>query len=193
MKIGTLLAANRYDESKLKKQTNMMTITEQNLRPIERALMYDQKLRQYAYSFTLNDDDASDLVQDTYLKIMQSSEYYKEDSNFKAWMYTIMKNTFINDYRKKQRLKTVVEQNEDLYHLNDFVSTPSDTADMKFYVKDINERILSKKEDQRKPFEMFLDGYKYQEIANAMGISIGTVKSRIFFTRKKLMDDLHDI
>lgn len=159
---------------------------------IERALGYDHGLRQYAYSLTLNQDDANDLLQDTYLKVLQNSEHYRDDTNLKAWIYTIMKNTFINNYRRKQRSKIVVEQREDLYHLNNFVSSPSDSADMNFYVKDINEKILEKKEDQRKPFEMFLDGYKYQEIADEMNISIGTVKSRIFFTRKKLMEDLKD-
>ncbi|MDL2311609.1 RNA polymerase sigma factor [Bacteroidales bacterium OttesenSCG-928-B11] len=159
---------------------------------IDRVLNFDQGLRQYARSLTMNHEDASDLVQDTYMKVMQNSDYYKEDTNLKAWVYTIMKNTFINNYRRKQRSKVVVEQREDLYHLNNFVSSPSDAADMNFYVKDINEKILEKKEDQRKPFEMFLDGFKYQEIADEMNISIGTVKSRIFFTRKKLMEDLKD-
>lgn len=159
---------------------------------IERVLNLEQGLRQYAYSLTMNLEDANDLVQDTYMKVIVNSDYYKEDTNLKAWVYTIMKNTFINNYRRKQRSKIMVEQSEDLYHLNNFVSNPSDAADMNFYVKDINEKILEKKEDQRKPFEMFLDGFKYQEIADEMNISIGTVKSRIFFTRKKLMEDLKD-
>lgn len=103
-----------------------------------------------------------------------------------------MKNTFINNYRRKQRSKVIVEQSEDLYYLNNYVSSPSDSADMRYFVKDINDKIVEKNEDQRKPFEMFLDGFKYQEIANEMNISIGTVKSRIFFTRKKLMNDLKD-
>ncbi len=175
----------------------VLAVTKQNkMTPnnnlIERALGYDQGLRQYAYSLTLNHDDANDLLQDTYLKVLQNCDYYKDDTNLKAWVYTIMKNTFINNYRRKQRSKIIVEQNEDLYHLNNYVSSPSDSADMNFYVKDINEKILEKKEDQRKPFEMFLDGFKYQEIADEMNISIGTVKSRIFFTRKKLMEDLKD-
>lgn len=159
---------------------------------IDRVLGFDQGLRQYAISLTMNKEDANDLVQDTYMKVIQNSDYYKEDTNLKAWVYTIMKNTFINNYRRKQRSKIVVEQSEDLYHLNNFVSNPSDAADMNFYVKDISEKILEKKSDQRKPFEMFLDGFKYQEIADEMNISIGTVKSRIFFTRKKLMEDLKD-
>ncbi len=169
-----------------------MTTTEKNTSLIDRALKYERGLRLYAYSLTLSYDDADDLLQDTYLKIIQNGEYYKEDSNFKAWIYTIMKNTFINNYRRKQRSKIIVEQSEDLNYLNNLVSNPSDDADMHFYVRDINEKILSKKEDQRKPFEMFVDGYKYQEIANEMNISIGTVKSRIFFTRKKLMNELQD-
>ncbi|MEG1556761.1 MAG: sigma-70 family RNA polymerase sigma factor [Bacteroidales bacterium] len=165
---------------------------ETNQTLIERALNFEQGLKQYALQLTLNSEDANDLLQDTYLKVMQNSEYYREESNLKAWVYTIMKNTFINNYRRKQRSKIVVEQSEDLYHLNNFVSTPSDAADMNFYVKEINNKILEKKEDQRKPFEMYLDGFKYQEIADEMKISIGTVKSRIFFTRKKLMEDLKD-
>lgn len=167
-----------------------MTTTAESL--IDKALKYDQGLRQYAFSLTLNQDDANDLVQETYLKIMQNSDYFKENTNLKAWIYTIMKNSFINNYRRKQRSKVFVEQSEDLYHLNNLASNPSDDADMNFYVKDINEKIMEKKEDQRKPFEMFLDGFKYQEIADEMNISIGTVKSRIFFTRKKLMEDLCD-
>lgn len=176
-------------ESKIKNH-NTMKPTNENL--IDKALKYDQGLRQYAFSLTLNQDDTNDLVQDTYVKIIQNSDYFKEDTNLKAWIYTIMKNTFINNYRRKQRSKVIVEQSEDLYHLKNMASSPSDAADMNFYVKDINEKILEKKEDQRKPFEMFLDGYKYQEIADEMNISIGTVKSRIFFTRKKLMEELQD-
>jgi RNA polymerase sigma-70 factor (ECF subfamily) len=164
--------------------------TKNNL--IERALGYDQGLRQYALSLTLNQDDANDLLQETYLKVLLNSDYYKDDTNLKAWVYTIMKNTFINNYRRKQRSKVIVEQSEDLYYLNNYVSSPSDSADMRYFVKDINDKIVEKNEDQRKPFEMFLDGFKYQEIANEMNISIGTVKSRIFFTRKKLMNDLKD-
>lgn len=159
---------------------------------VERALSLQQDLMQYAYSLTVNRYDADDLLQDTYLKVMQYSSYFKSETNLKAWVYTIMKNTFINNYRRKQRSKIVVEQSEDLYHLNNMVTDASDAADAKYYASEINKLILAKDEDQRKPFEMYLDGYKYQEIANEMNISIGTVKSRIFFTRKKLMEDLKD-
>lgn len=159
---------------------------------IQQVMNYDSGLKQFALSLTLNEDDANDLLQDTYVKVIQFSSKYSENTNLKAWVFTIMKNTFINNYRRKQRCKVLVDQSEDLYYLNNLVSDPSDAADMRHYVSEINKKILEKKEDQRKPFEMFLDGYKYQEIADLMNLSIGTVKSRIFFTRKKLMEDLKD-
>lgn len=159
---------------------------------VKKTLLLEQDLKKYAYSLTVNQDDADDLLQDTYLKVMQYSTYFKEETNLKAWVYTIMKNTFINNYRKKQRSKVVFDQSEDLYYLNNSVSDAADAADAKYYASEINKMILRKNEEQRKPFEMYLDGYKYHEIADEMNISIGTVKSRIFFTRKKLMEDLKD-
>lgn len=159
---------------------------------INQVMAYDSSLRQFANSLTLNDEDANDLVQDTYLKVIQFSSKYTANTNLKAWVFTIMKNTFINQYRRKQRAKVMIDQSEDLYVFNNMVSNPSDAADMHYYVSDISRRISAEKEDQRKPFEMFLDGYKYQEIAEEMQLPIGTVKSRIFFTRKKLMENLQD-
>lgn len=159
---------------------------------INQVLEYDKYLHQYALSLTYNEDDANDLVQETYLKVLQYSSQYSENTNLKAWVYTIMKNTFINDYRRKQRCKVVIDQTEDLYYLNNLVSDPSDAADMHYYVTDISRKIAEENEEQRKPFEMFVDGYKYQEIADEMELPIGTVKSRIFFTRKKLMEKLSD-
>ena len=168
------------------------TASDNNKNIIERTLLMQRDLKQYAYSLTVNQDDADDLLQDTYLKVIQYSSYFRSETNLKAWVYTIMKNTFINNYRKKQRAKIVVEKSPDLYMLNNMVSDASDDADVRFHTSEINKLILSKNEEQRKPFEMYLDGYKYQEIADEMKISIGTVKSRIFFTRKKLMEDLKD-
>lgn len=164
----------------------------ENTSLIEKTLQMDSQLRQYAVSLTMNLDDAEDLLQDTYLKVMQNENSYKNDTNLKAWVITIMKNTFINNYRRKQRSKVFIDQSEDLYYLSNTVSSNEDNADMHLYYTEINKKIQEKKEDQRKPFEMFIDGYKYQEIADEMNISIGTVKSRIFFMRKRLMEELND-
>lgn len=164
----------------------------ENASLIEKTLQMDSHLRQYAVSLTMNLDDAEDLLQDTYLKVMQNENSYKEDTNLKAWVITIMKNTFINNYRRKQRSKVFIDQSEDLFYLSNSVSSNEDNADMHLYYTEINKKIQEKKEEQKKPFEMFIDGYKYQEIADEMNISIGTVKSRIFFMRKRLMEELND-
>ena len=164
----------------------------ENASLIEKTLQMDSHLRQYAVSLTMNLDDAEDLLQDTYLKVMQNENSYKEDTNLKAWVITIMKNTFINNYRRKQRSKVFIDQSEDLYYLSNSVSSNEDNADMHLYYTEINKKIQEKIEEQKKPFEMFIDGYKYQEIADEMNISIGTVKSRIFFMRKRLMEELND-
>lgn len=157
---------------------------------INKVLQYDQNLRQFAQSLTSNPEDVNDLLQDTYVKVMVNSNYYKEDTNLKAWVCTIMKNTFINNYRRKQKERNTIIQTEDLYHLQDYVSDPSSAADMHFCTTEIDKVIMRQQEEQRKPLEMFIDGYKYHEIADEMNISIGTVKSRIFFTRKKIMEEL---
>lgn len=167
-------------------------IMKENASLIEKTLQMDSHLRQYAVSLTMNLDDAEDLLQDTYLKVIQNENSYKEDTNLKAWVITIMKNTFINNYRRKQRSKVFIDQSEDLFYLSNSVSSKEDNADMHLYYTEINKKIQEKKEEQKKPFEMFIDGYKYQEIADEMNISIGTVKSRIFFMRKRLMEELND-
>jgi RNA polymerase sigma-70 factor (ECF subfamily) len=157
---------------------------------INKVLQFDHSLRQFAQSLTHNPEDVNDLLQDTYVKVIVNSNYYKEDTNLKAWVCTIMKNTFINNYRRKQKERNLVIQTEDLYHLKDYVPDPGNTADMRYSVSEINKVIMKQQEDQRQPLEMYIDGYKYQEIADTMNISIGTVKSRIFFTRKKIMEEL---
>ena len=83
-----------------------------------------------------------------------------------------MKNTFINNYRKNSVQKSLWKKS-DLYMLNNMVSDASDDADVRYHTSEINKLILSKNEEQRKPFEMYLDGYKYQEIADEMKIRLG--------------------
>ena len=82
----------------------------ENASLIEKTLQMDSHLRQYAVSLTMNLDDAEDLLQDTYLKVMQNENSYKEDTNLKAWVIKKKKNTFINNYRRKQRSKVFIDQ-----------------------------------------------------------------------------------
>jgi RNA polymerase sigma-70 factor (ECF subfamily) len=164
----------------------------ENTSLIYMALNYDRGLRKYAYSLTKDKDDADDLLQDTYLKVLQNEHSFEQKTNLQAWVYTIMRNTYVNDYKRKQRERMFVDKYPDLYHLSNYVSSPSDAADSCYHLKEINNTIEKTKEEKRIPFEMYLDGYKYKEIAQVMNLSIGTVKSRIFFTRKELMDKLKE-
>jgi len=150
-----------------------------------------EKLSHFALSLTCDLEEARDLVQETYLRSLLYSDKYQEDTNLKAWMQTIMRNTFINDYRKRRRINEFINDNADIQQLT-ACSCSSDKADTNYCVKEINKEIDRIADEQRIPFEMFLDGYKYKEIADKMNISLGTVKSRIFFTRKKLQGYLEE-
>lgn len=149
-------------------------------------------LRYYALSLTQNKEQANDLVQETFLKALVYSNKFAADTNLKAWLYTIMKNTFINEYRKAQKMKnTMTDSNKEFFmNLSKDVAYPSPES---FYSSnEIENNILKLDEEYRVPFKMFLDGYKYKEISNHLNLPLGTVKSRIFFTRKKLSVRLKD-
>ena len=153
-------------------------------------LSLDDNLRQIAFSLTHNQEDAEDLVQDTYLKVLQNTDRFVEATNLKAWVYTIMRNTFINGYRRKQKSKVVAYDGDENAFFTSTATVSGDDADIKLYVSEITSAISSMKDNQRDAFEMFVDGFKYQEIADRLQISVGTVKSRIFFARQKLMSNL---
>lgn len=155
-------------------------------------LSLEQSLKNFAYSLTMNGDDANDLVQDTFLKAITYRDKFQPNTNLKAWAYTIMKNTFINNYRKKVREKSFVDTTDDLYFLNLTDSIVHESPDSALRTKEISKSVKKLTNDHRIPFEMHTRGYKYKEIAEHMNLSIGTVKSRIFFSRKKLMESLKD-
>ena len=149
-------------------------------------------LQRFAMSLTSDRDTALDLVQDTYLKAITYKDKFVDYTNLKAWVFTIMKNTFINNYRRNQKANTIIDSTEDLFYLNIPRKSDFPSPDSKYSEKEINKSISKLDADQRMPFEMHHQGYKYKEIADHLNISIGTVKSRIFFTRRKLMDTLKD-
>jgi RNA polymerase sigma-70 factor (ECF subfamily) len=149
-------------------------------------------LQRFAMSLTLDRDTALDLVQDTYLKAITYKDKFVDYTNLKAWVFTIMKNTFINNYRRNVKENTIIDGTQDLYYLNmphdkGFISPESSYAE-----DEIQKAIDSLSDEFRIPFRMHIDGFKYHEIAEKLGLKIGTVKSRIFFTRQKLMLKLKD-
>ncbi|MDE6644426.1 MAG: sigma-70 family RNA polymerase sigma factor [Muribaculaceae bacterium] len=149
-------------------------------------------LLNFAYMLTSNRDDAYDLLQDTTLKVLDNEEKYVENTNFKGWVFTIMRNIFINNYRKVVRSATIIDQTEDLYHLNLPQESGFETPEGSYAAKEINEAINSFSDEYRVPFTMHVQGYKYNEIAEKMDLPLGTVKSRIFFARQRLQEMLKD-
>ena len=158
----------------------------------EKLLTLQGNMLNFAYMLTSNRDDAYDLLQDTTLKVLDNEEKYVENTNFKGWVFTIMRNIFINNYRKVAREATVVDQTEDLYHLNLSQDSGLETPEGGIAVAEITRAINSFSDDYRVPFSMHISGYKYSEIAEKMGLPLGTVKSRIFFARQRLQDILKD-
>ncbi len=149
-------------------------------------------LLNFAFMLTSNRDDAYDLLQDTTLKALDNQEKYAENTNFKGWVFTIMRNIFINNYRRTARAATVVDTTDNLYHLNLSQDSGLETPEGSYATQEITGAINELSEDYRVPFSMHVAGYKYNEIAEKMNLPLGTVKSRIFFARKRLQERFAD-
>lgn len=149
-------------------------------------------LMSFAMKLTLNKEKAEDLVQDTTLKALNNEEKFTDNTNFKGWMLTIMRNIFINNYRKAARENTNVDISEDLYVINMATDNGETTPDGAYACNEISAIIAKFPADYREPFNMHVAGYKYEEISEKLAMPLGTVKSRIFFTRQKLREILKD-
>ncbi len=147
-------------------------------------------LHYFAKSLTHNDEEAKDLVQDTFLKALTYRDKFEENTNLKAWTYTILKNTFINNYRRKSRTTLISDNTTDNYFINSGMFIEEYSPEAQLSHKEIRKVVDNLAEEHRVPFQMHHNGYKYREIAEELDLSIGTVKSRIFFSRKKLMNKL---
>ncbi len=145
-------------------------------------------LLNFAYKLTSNRDDAYDLLQDTTLKALDNEDKYADKTNFKGWVFTIMRNLFINNYRRNARAATIVDTTDNLYHLNLSQDSGLESPEDSYGAKEITSAIAEFSDEYRIPFSMHVAGYKYSEIAEEMDLPLGTVKSRIFFARKKLQE-----
>jgi len=152
-----------------------------------------EKLHFYALRLTTDQDKAEDLVQETLLKALSYRKKFRHNTNFAAWVHTIMRNTFINSYRRNTKIqKLFPDRTGDVVQIySNQGSYPS--ADNIYSSKQIMEHIHSLEDDLRIPFLKFLDGFKYKEIAEEMNLPIGTVKSRIFYARRVLKNSLSEI
>ncbi len=155
-------------------------------------LSLSDKLHYYALSLTSDSEKADDLLQETFLKALTYRDKFTQNTNFKAWIYTIMKNTFINDYRRNVKTKNTFDGSNNDFHLLFSKDKVYPAPDSFYSSKEITKSINALEDEYKVPFTMFLDGYKYKEIAEKLALPLGTVKSRIFFTRKKLEKALNE-
>ncbi len=147
-------------------------------------------LHSFAYNLTKNMEDAKDLYQETAFRALSNREKFQPGTNFKAWMFTIMKNIFINNYRKKVKANTILDTTDNQYYLNSGSHATANAAEGGILLKELNAMVSSLDDSIRVPFLMHFEGFKYQEIADELALPLGTVKSRIFFARKELKDKI---
>ena len=155
-------------------------------------VQYQNPLRFYALKLTADEEQANDLLQDTNIKALLNKDKIESSISLKSWLYTIMKNTFINQYRRSVKLTEIKTNIKHQSYLSFPTSTLFLSADKTIAIQDIKKEIKLLKEDYRIPFQMKLEGFKYKEIADYMEINIGTVKSRVFHARKELMSKLKE-
>jgi len=150
-------------------------------------------LKPFALHLTHNDEEANELLQETMYRALANEDKFKVETNLKAWLYTIMKNVFINSYRKTHKRNTLLYKTTNQYYLNSSMNNLSvrhNAAENKFLNNDINAALNSISRELQVPSLMHFQGYTYPEIADHLDLPLGTVKSRIFFARKVLQAKL---
>jgi RNA polymerase sigma-70 factor (ECF subfamily) len=143
-------------------------------------------LRPFAITLTRDQEIAKDLMQETLFRALANKEKYNVGTNIKAWLYTIMRNIFINNYRRRIKQNTIFDYTSNDFLLNYNQLTASNGAESKLTIKDIYTAIYKLPEIFKKPFLMYFEGFKYYEIADMLSEPLGTIKSRIHFARKLL-------
>lgn len=147
-------------------------------------------LQPFAISLTKDGESAKDLLQETMYRALANREKYNMGTNIKAWLYTIMRNIFINDYRRKIKQDTIFDNTPNDFLLNHNQLAIGNGAEGIMLLKEIKEAVYELPRIFRSPFQLYCDGYKYHEIADMLKEPLGTIKSRIHFARKLLKTQL---
>lgn len=147
-------------------------------------------LKPFALKLTKDSEDANDLLQETLMKAFKNKDKFADGTNLKAWLYTIMKNTFITNYQKMVRRGTFIDTTDNLHFINSSSAKIENKVYGDFALKDIHTAIDKLRDVYKTPFIMYFRGFKYHEIAKRLEIPIGTVKNRIHIARKQLKEQL---
>jgi len=167
------------------KQHNMSTLEFDKL-----LLDHADFLKPFAITLTRDYETAKDLMQETIYRALANREKYNTGTNIKAWLYTIMRNIFINNYRRKSKQNTIFDYSENSFLLDYKQVTISNPAESELRVKEIQKAIAGLPDIFKNPFLLYFDGFKYHEIAAMLEEPLGTIKSRIHFARKLLKAQL---
>jgi RNA polymerase sigma factor (sigma-70 family) len=143
-------------------------------------------LKPFAVTLTHDQEKAKDLLQETMFRALVNKEKYQIGTNIKAWLYTIMRNIFINDYRRKAKQNVIFDNTPNEFFINSAINIVNNDAITQINEKEIWFAISKLPEIFKRPFLLYFDGYKYQDIADQMNEPLGTIKSRIHFARKLL-------
>ena len=150
-------------------------------------------LQPFAFSLTRDNETAKDLLQETIFRALANREKYNVGTNIKAWLYTIMRNIFINNYRRKAKQQTIFDNSENDFFINYNQFSISNHAEGDLKLKEIRKAVSDLPAIFKNPFSLYCDGYKYHEIAELLEEPLGTIKSRIHFARKLLKAQLERV
>lgn len=191
---------NNYIEEEIDEQAEMPTATPEQLAVFNNELLPQiNALYNFAFHLCYNEEDANDLVQETYLKAFRFIDKYIQGTNAKAWLFKILKNAFINQYRKKSKRPTQVDY-EDIasYHDNE-ESSYVDFFDLREEIfqgmmgDEVTNAINALPIDFRTVILLCdIEGFTYEEISKIIDIPIGTVRSRLHRSRNMLKERLVD-
>lgn len=147
-------------------------------------------LKPFAITLTRDNETAKDLIQETMFRAFANREKYHVGTNIKAWLYTIMRNIFINDYRRKAKQHTILDNSINDFLLNSNQLSIANTAESNLKIKEIQQAVYTLPDIFRNPFMLYFEGYRYNEIAEMLKEPLGTIKSRIHFARKLLKEQI---
>ena len=148
-------------------------------------------LKPFAVTLTRDSEAAKDLLQETLYRALANKEKYNVGTNIKAWLYTIMRNIFINDYRRRSKQHTIFDNTPNDFILNQNQHSIVNIAESNLTIKDIKASVHQLPGIFRHPFVLYFEGYKYNEIADLLNEPLGTIKSRIHFARKLLKEQVN--
>jgi RNA polymerase sigma factor (sigma-70 family) len=147
-------------------------------------------LKPFAITLTRDQETAKDLLQETMYRALANKDKYNVGTNVKAWLYTIMRNIFINDYRRKAKQSIVFDNGVNDFLLDSNQHAVANKAEGSLQLKEVQQAVYKLPDIFRNPFMLYFEGYRYNEIASMLHEPLGTIKSRIHFARKLLKEQL---